>query len=36
MLENPTELTDLGYTIFNYIAPVAPEITLSALERHLL
>jgi hypothetical protein len=36
MLENPGELSDLGYTIFNYIAPIAPEITLSALERALL
>jgi hypothetical protein len=36
MLGNPKELNDLGYAIFNNIAPVEPERTLSALERSLL
>jgi hypothetical protein len=36
MLENPAELDDLGYAIFNYIAPASPESALSALEHGLL
>jgi hypothetical protein len=36
MLKNPMELSDLGYAIFNNIAPVVPEVTLAALERVLL
>jgi hypothetical protein len=36
MLKNPMELSDLGYAIFNNIAPVVPEATLAALERVLL
>ncbi len=36
MLENPVELNDFGYAIFNNIAPVDSESTLSALERALL
>lgn len=34
-LENVAELGDLGRTIFNNVAPVAPEAALSALERAL-
>ncbi|MGB7731972.1 MAG: hypothetical protein WBL50_28410 [Candidatus Acidiferrum sp.] len=36
LLENAADLDELGLAMFNYVAPVAPESTLSALERALL